>query len=111
MRSNKEAPFNNPDTKKKLIAFKNFCEKKALESIQWEKMAAGRIKRYSKAGLALRGARLREALSQKALAKHCGFSQENLSKMENGKRPIGEKVAKKLAKALHINYQLLLRKK
>ncbi len=120
MTSNKETSFNlpdTPDTKKKLIEFKNFCEKKALEitpwedATPWEKMAADRIKRYTKAGLALRGARLREGLSQKALAKRCGISQENLSKMENGKRPIGEKAAKKLAKALHINYQLLLKKK
>lgn len=120
MTGNKESSFNlpdTPDTKKKLIEFKNFCEKKALETtpwdeaIPWEELAADRIKRYSKAGLALRGARFREELSQKALAKRCGISQENLSKMENGKRPIGEKVAKKLAKALRINYQLLLRKK
>jgi ribosome-binding protein aMBF1 (putative translation factor) len=118
MTGNKESSFNlpdTPDTKKKLIEFKNFCEKKALESTPWEKatpwekMAAERIKRYSKAGLALRGARLREALSQKTLAKRCGISQENLSKMENGKRPVGEKVAKRLAKALRISYKLLLK--
>ncbi len=90
---------------------KEFLELKALESIPWEELAADRIERYSKAGLALRGARLREDLFQKALAKRCGISQENLSKMENGKRPIGEKVAKKLAKALRISYQLLFRKK
>ena len=66
-----------------------------------------RIKRFSKAGLALRGARYRKGLSQKELAKLCGISQENLSKMENGKRAIGEKVAKKLAKALDIDYRLL----
>ena len=43
MRSHKETFFNlpdNPDTK---------------EITPWEKMAADRIKRYSKAGLALRG--------------------------------------------------------
>jgi DNA-binding XRE family transcriptional regulator len=115
MRSNKETYI--PGTKKKLIEFKSFCEKKALEltpwedATPWEKMAADRIKRYSKAGLALRGARLSEELSQEALAKLCGITQESLSKMENGKRPIGEKVAKKLAKASRINYQLLLTKK
>lgn len=120
MTDDKETSFNlpdTPDTKKKLIEFKHFCEKKAVEitpwekATPWEKMAADRIKKYTKAGLALRGARLREGLSQKALAKRCGISQENLSKMENGKRPIGEKTAKKLAKALHINDHLLLRKK
>lgn len=82
-----------------------------LSDTPWEKMAADRIKRYSKAGLALRGARLGEALSQKVLAKRCGISQENLCELENGKRPIEEKVGKKLAKALRINYQFLLGKK
>ena len=117
---NKEVSFNlpeTPDTKKKLTEFKSFCEKKAAkitawkEATPWEKMAADRIARYTKAGLALRGARVREGLSQKALAKRCGISQENLSKMENGKRSIGEKVAKKLAKALRISDKLLFKKK
>lgn len=77
------------------------------ESIAWEELAASRIKKYGKPGLALRGARFREGLSQKELAKLSGVSQENISKMENGQRPIGEKVAKKLAKALKIDYGLL----
>ena len=37
-----------------------------------------------------------------------GISQENLSKMENGKRPIGKNVAKKLGKTLCINPKLLI---
>ena len=76
-------------------------------SVSWEDLASSRIKKYGKAGIALRGARFREELSQKELAKRCGISQENISKMENGQRPIGEKVAKKLAKALKIDYKLL----
>jgi ribosome-binding protein aMBF1 (putative translation factor) len=78
------------------------------DSIEWEKLAADRIKKYEKAGLALRGARFREGLSQKELAKRSGVSQENISRMENGQRVIGEEVAKKLAKALNINTSLLL---
>lgn len=78
------------------------------ESILWEALAASRIAKYGKAGLVLRGARFREGLSQKELAKRCGISQENISKMENGQRPIGVKVAKKLAKALKINTELLI---
>lgn len=77
------------------------------KSILWEKLAASRIKKYGKAGFALRGARFREGLSQKELARRCGISQENISKMENGQRQIGEKVAKKLAKALKIDFRLL----
>ena len=104
-----------PEVKKKLNEYIKFFEKNAIEitpwehATPWEKLAADRIKKYSKAGLALRGARLREGYSQKALARKCGISQENLSKMENGKRPIGTKVAAKLAQALHINIKLLLK--
>jgi ribosome-binding protein aMBF1 (putative translation factor) len=78
------------------------------DSIPWEELAKDRIKKYGKAALALRGARYREGISQKALAKKTGISQENISKMENNQRPIGEKVAKKLAKALHIDIELFI---
>ena len=81
------------------------------ESILWEALAKDRIAKYKKSGLALRGARYREGLSQKELAKRTGISQENISKMENGKRSIGDTVAKKLAKALHIDFELLLENK
>ena len=77
------------------------------ESILWEELAKDRIAKYKKSGLALRGARYREGLSQKALSKRAGISQENISKMENGQRTIGKKVAKKLAKALRIDFRLL----
>lgn len=78
------------------------------EAVPWEVMAQDRIKKHSKAGLALRGARYRAGLSQKELALKSGVHQNEISKMENGKRGIGEKVAKRLAKALEIDYRLLL---
>jgi DNA-binding XRE family transcriptional regulator len=59
----------------------------ASESVLWEELAKGRVAKYKKAGLALRGARYREGLSQKELAHRTGISQENISKMENGRRP------------------------
>ena len=80
------------------------------DSIPWEELAADSIKKYGKSGMALRGARAREDLSQKELAKLSGVSQENISRMENGRRVIGEEVAKKLAEALNINYRLLCSK-
>ncbi len=58
--------------------------------------------------MVLRGARGREKMSQKDLAKQSGVSQDNISRIENGKRSVGEKLAKKLAKPLKINYLLLM---
>lgn len=77
-------------------------------SVSWDKLAEERVAKHTKAGLVLRGARYREDISQKELAKRSGISQENISKIENGKRPVGIKVAKALAKALHIEANLLL---
>ncbi|MES2344653.1 MAG: helix-turn-helix transcriptional regulator [Chlamydiota bacterium] len=77
------------------------------DSIPWEDLTKDRIAKYKKSGLALRGARYRESISQKELAKRTGINQENISRMENGKRATGEQVAKKLAKVLRINFELL----
>lgn len=78
------------------------------DSIDWSVVAKDSIQKHGQAGMVLRGARFRENMSQKELAKRSGVSQENISRIENGKRPIGEKVAKKLAKSLKINYMLLI---
>src|SRR5271156_837966 len=43
-------------------------------SISWEELAKDDIAKYGKAGILLRGARYREGLSQKELAKRTGIS-------------------------------------
>ena len=116
----RESHYKIPNTDKvvgKVDAFLHKLEKTKdvastswEDSTPWEEVAKGRIARYTKSGLAMRGARYREGLSQKELAGRCGISQDNISKMENGKRPIGEKIAKKLAKALHADYQIFMSK-
>lgn len=101
---------NTADAKQKLKKFfQNLMPRE--ESTPWRELAKGEIEKYTEAGMALRGARYREGLSQKALAKLCGISQDNLSRMEHGKRTIGAKLAKKLAKVLNVDYRLFLRKK
>lgn len=47
-------------------------------------------------------------LSLSELSKKTGIPKSNLSAMENGKRPIGVKMAKVLAHALGISYVALL---
>lgn len=78
------------------------------DSVDWTVVANDSIVKYKQAGMVLRGARFRESISQKKLAQLSGVSQDNISRIENGKRKIGEKVAKKLAEHLNIDYTLLL---
>jgi plasmid maintenance system antidote protein VapI len=37
-----------------------------------------------------------------------GIPQRHISEMENGKRPIGKEMAKRLGKALNIGYKVFL---
>ncbi len=64
--------------------------------------------KYSRPGVALRGARGKEDMSQVELAEKLGVTQSDLSKMEHGKRPIGKKMAKRLSKILDIDYRVFL---
>ncbi|HBG07954.1 MAG: transcriptional regulator [Geobacteraceae bacterium GWC2_58_44] len=60
-------------------------------------------------GMALKGARSREGVTQRELADMTGMPQRHISEMETGKRQIGKERAKKLAKALHVSdYRVFL---
>lgn len=59
-------------------------------------------------GKTLAGARHREGLTQVQLAEQTGIPQRHISEMENGKRPIGKVMARRLGKALNIGYKALL---
>lgn len=60
-------------------------------------------------GMALRGARSREGLTQRELAEMTGMPQRHISEMETGKRQIGKERARKLAAALHVSdYRVFL---
>lgn len=58
--------------------------------------------------VALRGARGKEGLTQKALAALTGIPQSHISSMENGRMPIGRQRAMRLAEVLKIDYRILL---
>jgi len=65
-------------------------------------------KEHGKAAALLKGLRARENLSQVEFAKKINVSQANLSKMENGSRPIGKIIAKRIAKAFSVNYRYFI---
>lgn len=62
----------------------------------------------TKAATLLRGLRSRENLSQTEFAKRIDVTQSNLSKMENGSRPIGKTVAKRIAKVFDVDYRYFI---
>lgn len=111
--------ITTPTTKKMSyqISFSHINELEALLKkysedddvpIAWDVLAKERIEKHKKAGLVLRGMRYRENLSQRQLAQKSHVSQNEISKIENGKRSVGEKVARKLASALNMDYRLLI---
>lgn len=110
-----ESIYKIPNTQSSKEQLKKFFQNFVVEekhsdekAVLWRDLAKDRIVKYTEQGIALRGARYREGLSQKELAKLCDISQDNLSRMENGKRVIGEKLAKKLGKILNVDYHLFM---
>jgi len=64
--------------------------------------------KYGKAGALLRGLRARENLSQVEFARRIKVTQANLSKMENGTRPVGKIIAMRISKAFDVNHKYFL---
>ena len=62
-------------------------------------------KQYSKSGALLKGIRVRENLTQVQMAALLEVSQSAISQMENGKRAIGHKVAKRIEKQFDVDYR------
>ncbi len=64
--------------------------------------------KYGKGGTALRGFRIRENLSQAELASKLDCPQPWISAWESGTRPLGKKMAQKLAKTFKTDYRVFL---
>ena len=77
------------------------------ELLPWREAFPG-LEDQAMPGLYLKAARHNAGLTQAALAERTGVAQHHLSEMENGKRPIGKKMARTLAEALKIDYRYLL---
>lgn len=76
---------------------KNWTMEEAFPEMAWN---AG--------GVSIRGGRAKEGLTQRQLADLTGIPQRHISEMENSKRPIGKELARKLAKALKVDYRVFL---
>jgi hypothetical protein len=59
-------------------------------------------------GVSLLGARTKEGMTQTRLAELTGIPQRHLSMMEHGKRTIGKKNARLLAKVLNVDYRVFM---
>jgi ribosome-binding protein aMBF1 (putative translation factor) len=78
------------------------------DAISWREPIQDLINLHSEPGVMIRGARVKEGLSQIELAQKLGIPQSNVSEMENGKRPIGKNMARRLSRILKINYRVFL---
>jgi len=76
--------------------------------IPWREAFKDEIEAYSEGGLMLRGSRHKVEMTQIDLAGALGISQHHISEMENGKRPIGKVMAKRLAEIFKCNYRKFL---
>src|ERR1700722_12131104 len=65
--------------------------------IPWREVFKDEIEAYGESGLILRGSRHKAEMTQNDLAEALGVNQHHISEMENGKRPIGKEMAKRLA--------------
>lgn len=111
--SNKFIYFNQGD--KRYAIPKSIANRYAVKTdklrpsgIPAEVVFAHLVKEITEAGALLKGLRTRENLSQEEFSKIIQVTQANLSKMENGKRPIGKIIAKRIAEKFNLDYRIFL---
>ncbi|MBW6485167.1 MAG: helix-turn-helix domain-containing protein [Syntrophobacterales bacterium] len=100
-------PFEKRDQAVQRLKPLGFVDASEAEYVSWREL----FSEYSDEempGSCLRGARFKESLTQQQLADRIGIPQRHISMMETGKRPIGKEMAKRLGKALNINYKVFL---
>lgn len=104
-----ELKFTGPaaSAEKAIDAMKSVGFKNTSDQIPW-RVAYPELSEVQLIGKALAGARHKEGLTQVNLAQATGIPQRHISEMENGKRPIGKEMAKRLGKALNIGYKAFL---
>jgi DNA-binding XRE family transcriptional regulator len=101
--------FTGPsgNRQKAICALKKLGYVETADSVPWREVFPDLIDEKLP-GVSLRGARTKEGITQKQLAKMTGVRQNHISEMENHKRSIGKKNAKKFAAFLNMSYKVFL---
>jgi ribosome-binding protein aMBF1 (putative translation factor) len=89
----------------------NAKTRKAMEearSIPWRESLKEHLDKYSEGGVLLRAHRNDAGLTQEKLGNKLKISQNHISEMENGKRPIGKEMAKRFSKFFKADYRMFL---
>ena len=81
---------------------------KPKKGIPWRHAARKDLERYSEGGQMLRGSRHKRDITQRELAEAILVSPHHISEMENGKRPIGKEMARRLATFFKTDYRVFL---
>lgn len=81
---------------------------KRTQSVSSHDVFAKLEQKLTKAGALLKGLRTREGLTQLEFSERIGVTQSNLSNMENGRRPVGKIVAKRIEKIFNVDYRYFL---
>ena len=104
-----ELKFMGPLAKKKeaILALQSLGFVNLGEALPWRR-AFPEYDEKTLPGMVLAGARGKEGITQRELARRVSLPQRHISEMERGKRPIGKEMAKKLGKSLGIDYRALL---
>ena len=96
--------------KKKVAALRRYVSNLVATEREGKLPGLGAVEAAKPAnrGIVLRGMRLREGLTIAELAERAEIDEHNLANMELGNRPIGKRLAQRLAKELHTDYRLFL---
>lgn len=77
-------------------------------SVPWRESLKEHLDKYSEGGSLLRAHRNDARLTQEELGNKLKVSQNHLSEMENGKRPIGKEMARRFSKFFKVDYRMFL---
>jgi len=78
------------------------------ELMQPDLESIGGIEEYRSSAHMVKSARTGNEMTQVQLSESLAMDQRNLSQIENAKRPVGKKLAQKLAKVFNLNYKVFL---